>query len=127
MDGPTDGLGEGLRVKRDARQRLQRRTVQPYRRLYAAHLYWGAARVVARGGAMPIGGLQPASLGVLFRRVGSARRPMRAASRLSLLSASASTNSRGMHAIADFSPLAIAPAILRQLEAIESRGWTVDS
>lgn len=56
---------------------LHRRSVQPYRRLYAAHLYWGAARVVARGGAMPIGGLQPASRRLLFRRVGSARRSMR--------------------------------------------------
>lgn len=45
-----------------------------------AHGYWGAPRVVVRGGAMPIGGLQPAIRGgLLFRRVGSARCYMRVA------------------------------------------------
>ncbi|KAL2744222.1 hypothetical protein V1477_006764 [Vespula maculifrons] len=35
-----------------------------------AHGYWGAPRVVVRGGAMPIGGLQPAIRGgLLFRRI----------------------------------------------------------
>lgn len=77
--GWTDGwTGEGLQAKKGTLAGGAAALVQPYRRLHAPR-YWGASRVVVQGGAMPIGGLQPASRRQLFRGVGSARPSMRVA------------------------------------------------
>lgn len=94
MDRRTDGPAKGCERERDVavHRRARCSPIGDYTR---TRHYWGAARVVARGGAMPIGGLQPASCRLLFRRVGSARRSMRVANhRLDDVQPPAPTNSQ---------------------------------